>query len=83
MVAFLIDCFAQNPEEIVKGDTVRAGMTDDEIIDYILEFDPQLVGVSQMFSYLEPVCKSIFKLIKKINPKIKIESMNCCQLWQV
>jgi anaerobic magnesium-protoporphyrin IX monomethyl ester cyclase len=66
----ILDCFAQNPEEIVKGDNVRAGMTDDEIIDYIHEFDPQLVGVSQMFSYLEPVCKSIFKLIKKIDPKI-------------
>ena len=66
----VLDCFAQNPEEIVKGDTVRAGMTDDEIIDYIHDFDPQLVGVSQMFSYLEPVCKSIFKLVKKIDPKI-------------
>ena len=45
-------------------------MTDDEIIDYINDYDPQLVGVSQMFSYLEPVCKSIFKLVKKIDPKI-------------
>ena len=68
--SLIFDCFAQNPEETVKGDTVRAGMTDDEIIDYIHDFDPHLVGVSQMFSYLEPVCKSIFKLVKKIDPKI-------------
>ena len=66
----ILDCFAQNPTEVVQGDTVRAGMTDDEIIDYINDFNPHLVGVSQMFSYLEPVCKSIFKLIKKIDPKI-------------
>jgi len=66
----ILDCFAQNPEEIMQGDTVRAGMTDDEIIDYINDFDPHLVGVSQMFSYLEPVCKSIFKLVKNIDPKI-------------
>ena len=59
----ILDCFAENPEETVQGDTVRAGMTDDEIIDYIHDFDPHLVGVSQMFSYLEPVCKSIFKLV--------------------
>ena len=66
----MLDCFAENPEETVQGDAIRAGMTDDEIIDYIRDFDPHLVGVSQMFSYLEPVCKSIFKLVKKIDPKI-------------
>ena len=66
----ILDCFAQNPDEVVDGDTVRAGMTDDEIIDYINDFDPQVVGVSQMFSYLEPVCKSIFELVKNIDSKI-------------
>jgi anaerobic magnesium-protoporphyrin IX monomethyl ester cyclase len=66
----ILDCFAENPEEVVQGNTVRAGMTDDQILEFIKDFDPHLVGVSQMFSYLEPVCKSIFKLVKTFDQKI-------------
>ena len=46
----ILDCFAENPEEVVHGNTVRAGMTDEQIIEYVKDFDPHLVGVSQMFS---------------------------------
>tara|TARA_B100001250_G_scaffold363257_1_gene342500 strand:- start:941 stop:2545 length:1605 start_codon:yes stop_codon:yes gene_type:complete len=66
----ILDCYAEKKKQTIIGDKIRNGMTDEEIREYVLEYKPDLIGISQMFSYLEPVCHSIFSLIKKINPEI-------------
>jgi radical SAM superfamily enzyme YgiQ (UPF0313 family) len=66
----LLDMVAEKPESEVIGDKMRIGMRNDELEDRIRAFEPDMVGVSQMFSYLEPVCEEIFQIAKSIDPKI-------------
>lgn len=66
----ILDCYAESKNQNRIGDKIRAGMTDEEIADYIRNYKPDMVGVSQMFSYLEPVCHSIFSLVKSVSPEI-------------
>jgi radical SAM superfamily enzyme YgiQ (UPF0313 family) len=66
----LLDMVAERPEAEVIGDKMRIGMRSDELEDRIRAFEPDMVGVSQMFSYLEPVCEEIFRIAKSVDPNI-------------
>jgi len=66
----LLDMVAERPEPEFFGDTMRIGMRNDELEDRIKAFKPDMVGVSQMFSYLEPVCEEFFRIAKSVDPNI-------------
>ena len=53
-----------------KGDFVTYGLSDEEIKAKILEFGPQIIGVSGIFSTQSKNMDEIFKLIKKIDTNI-------------
>src|SRR3989338_3068438 len=66
--AEILDLAAENPNPTEMEECVRWGLSDEEIEERIRRSDAQLIGVSQMFSYLDPVCRKIFSMIKKNNP---------------
>ena len=66
----ILDMVAERPEAEVIGNKMRIGMRNDELEDRIRAFEPDMVGVSQMFSYLEPVCEEIFRIAKSVDPNI-------------
>ena len=51
-------------------DIVRIGLTDDEIKKAIQEFEPDLVGLSCMFSVQHKIYPRILSVIKSASPKI-------------
>ena len=66
----ILDCCAEGfSSETIVGDKVRVGLSDLEITQRIEAYNPQLVGVSQMFTYLMPCCEHIFSLVKQYNNK--------------
>lgn len=66
----LLDMVAESPQPKIIGSHVRWGMRDEEIEPRIRQSQPDLVGVSQMFSYLEPGARKIFQIVKSIDPGI-------------
>ena len=52
------------------SDIVRVGLTDAEIKKAIEDFEPDLVGLSCMFSVQHKIYPHIFSIIKSVNPKI-------------
>ena len=66
--AEILDLAAENPNPTEMEECVRWGLSDEEIEERIRRSGAQLIGVSQMFSYLDPVCRKIFSMIKKNNP---------------
>ena len=71
----ILDCLVQGwdqeEESIANKDIVRVGLTDQQITDYIKEYDPDVVGVSCMFSVQHKVYPKVFAAIKAANPKIQ------------
>jgi len=53
------------------GQKIRYGLTDQEIAERVKDFSPDLVGVSCLFSAMQPDMVNVCKIIKKVNPKIK------------
>jgi len=66
----ILDLVAESPEPKKIGNVIRWGMTDLDIESRIREINPDMVGVSQMFSYLDPVCRKLFAQVKNINSDI-------------
>ncbi len=66
----ILDMMAEAPEGKISGDRVRWGMSDDGLRAHIKKMAPTMVGVSQMFSYLEPMVKHIFNITKSVDPRI-------------
>jgi len=64
----ILDLMAEKCEPTTSNGKIRFGLNDEEIIQRIKDANAQMIGVSQMFSYLEPICRNIFSLIKKANP---------------
>ena len=48
------------------------GQSDDEIENVIKEFNPDIVGISILFSNLNQSAHTIASIVKKINPKIYV-----------
>ena len=51
---------------------VMIGQSDDEIENVIKEFNPDIVGISILFSNLNQSAHTIASIVKKINPKIYV-----------
>ena len=70
----VLDCLIrgwnQEEETSANKDVVRVGLTDDQITEYIKEYQPDVVGVSCMFSVQHKIYPKIFAAIKTANPKI-------------
>lgn len=66
----LLDCIAEDFKTVDVGTVTRIGLTDSEIEIAIQKSGAHLFGVSQMFSYLDTICRNIFSIAKKINPEI-------------
>lgn len=65
----IIDCL----EDEIKtelGTQVRYGKTKDELIRLIKNFNPDIVGISSLFSMFESDATEIAKIVKDINNKI-------------
>ena len=67
----ILDCLIRGwDHEEEAGDTlVRVGLSDKEIKDFILDFNPDLVGINCSFSRQHKLYHHILGLVKQINPK--------------
>ncbi len=59
-------------EQKLPGGKIRFGLTDDEIKKKIEDFDPDVVGVSSMFSKGYKLAFHMCRLAKEVNPDIVI-----------
>lgn len=67
----IIDCLAEGAGQMkVWGKFTRVGLADREIKRRIKEFNPQVVGVSVMFTAFAHDAFKLAKLIKEVNPQI-------------
>ena len=70
----ILDCLVrgwdQEEESQANKDIVRVGLTNNQIREYIQEYQPDVVGVSCMFSVQHKIYPKIFSTIKSANPNI-------------
>jgi anaerobic magnesium-protoporphyrin IX monomethyl ester cyclase len=67
--ADFIDC-TMTDERSVNNGRVRFGYSDSQIESMIREAKPDVVGISQMFSFDFDICRNIFSLVRKIDSDI-------------
>lgn len=67
----ILDCLVRgwNQEVPVSDNIIRVGLFDEQITDFINQFDPDLIGVNCQFSRQYKIHHHLFSLIKKIKPK--------------
>jgi len=67
----ILDCLALgwNREEEVNKDLICVGLSEKEIIAYISDFNPDIVGVNCQFSRQYKSYHRIFSVIKKLKPR--------------
>lgn len=65
----ILDCVITGREH-KEGDMLRLGLKDDEIARIIKEYNPDLVGISCLYSNQVPITYSIAAMIKKFNKNI-------------
>ncbi|MCX5695225.1 MAG: radical SAM protein [Candidatus Omnitrophica bacterium] len=70
----ILDCLISdwNKEEAVNGDLIQVGLSEKEIAERILDFNPDLIGLNCQFSRQHRTYSKVFSLIKKISPKCVI-----------
>lgn len=69
----ILDAYVEGFEnEKDKSDFVLVGLDDEEIYNYIANFNPHFVGVSGMFSTQDENVLRVCALVKKFNPNIPI-----------
>jgi len=66
----VLDLAAENPRPRVMGDKVRWGLSDDEIKQRLEASGAHVIGISQMFSYMDANVRKLFRMIKETNPQI-------------
>ena len=71
-VSLLDLCARSLSPKAMPGHRVRLGCTDDEIRALLLERRPDVVGISQMFSYLDRAITSLVRLVREICPDARI-----------
>ena len=66
----ILDCLVRgwNLEEELDNETIRVGLSDNEIEAYIREFNPDVVGLNCQFSRQYRMFHRMFSLIKRIKP---------------
>ncbi len=57
-------------ETDLDDDFMAYGSSDDEILQRIREFQPDLVGITCLFSSVFPIVREICKRVKQLNPEI-------------
>lgn len=69
----VIDALSEgiNNVQKFKGKT-RIGLSDEEIKKRIIDFNPDVVGITSMFTAFSYDAHALAALIKKINPKIRV-----------
>lgn len=67
----ILDCLilGWQKEEAVDGDLIRVGLSEKEIAERILDFNPDLIGMNCQFSRQHRIYNEIFSLIKRVSPK--------------
>lgn len=66
----IIDILAEGLNTVIKGkNKIRVGLTPQQISKKISYFQPQIVGISSMFTVYAPDALEIAKIAKSINPK--------------
>lgn len=68
----ILDCLVHGweHEEYVDENLVRVGLSDQEIQDRIIDFKPDLIGVTCQFSRQYKIYHGMFSLVKKIDQRI-------------
>lgn len=68
----IIDAFVEgwDREEVVRADRLRVGLSFDEIERRVREFQPDLVGVSSMFTVQSRNAHAVYELVKRVDPRI-------------
>ncbi len=54
------------------GETILIGESDAEIADYISDLNPDIVGISVLFSNLAENAHTVARIAKEVNPRIKV-----------
>lgn len=67
----ILDCLIRGWDyEVEASDTlIRVGLSDKKIKDYIMDFNPDLVGINCSFSRQHKLYHHILGLVKQVNPK--------------
>lgn len=67
----ILDCLMSgwHKEEVVNGDLIRVGLSEKEIVEHILDFNPDLIGLNCQFSRQHRIYGKIFSLIKRVSPE--------------
>ncbi|CAD7848695.1 hypothetical protein JY97_15135 [Alkalispirochaeta odontotermitis] len=68
----ICDCLLQgwNQEEEISKNLIKVGLSDYQIAKVLMEYDPDIVGVSCQFSRQNQIYHRLFKLIKNTNRDI-------------
>ncbi|MFA4827212.1 MAG: radical SAM protein [Candidatus Shapirobacteria bacterium] len=67
----IIDVLAEGLNTIIKAHhAIRVGLTPNQIVQKIKYYQPDIIGVSSMFTAFATDAYEITKLAKKVNPKI-------------
>jgi len=61
-----------NREEIIDEKMILIGESDDTIASYISNLNPDIIGISILFSNLIDHAHTLAKIAKEVNPKIKV-----------
>lgn len=67
----MLDAFVEGweNEEYINDETIRVGLSFEEIEEIIADFSPDLVGVSNLFTMQRKNAHRICEIVKKINPR--------------
>ena len=67
----ILDCLIRgwDYEEEASDTIVRVGLSDKEIKNFILDFNPDLVGINCSFSRQHKLYRHMLNLVKQVNPK--------------
>jgi anaerobic magnesium-protoporphyrin IX monomethyl ester cyclase len=68
----IIDAFVEgwDVEDVVRTDRLRVGLPFDEIERRVRAYQPDLVGVSSMFTVQSRNAHAIYELVKRVDPEI-------------
>ncbi|MFC2161879.1 B12-binding domain-containing radical SAM protein [Acidobacteriota bacterium] len=68
----IIDCFIEgfNNRDKINNKLIRIGMTDNEIVDAVIQTSPDLIGISIQFSCQLSSALHISSIIKRVNQDI-------------
>lgn len=69
----ILDALAEGISDVKKkGNLTRIGLSESDIQKKIKEYNPDLVGVSAMFTAFAADAYNVVDLVKKVNPKITV-----------